>query len=188
MNSSLVPVFRSDSQLAVLEAVLSADGPISTRQVIDRTGLSQPLAQRELKRLADAGVFRESRIGRSALFVADEMNPAVSPLRALVTIALGPQVRLADALRDIPGIERALIFGSFAARSAGILGSSPDDIDLLIVGAPDRRAVYDALQGVDEAVRREVNVTFLRPERWQEGSEELVTRIRSNPAIELDLG
>jgi DNA-binding transcriptional ArsR family regulator len=185
MNSSVLPIFRSDSLLAVLDAVLSAVGPISTSEVVHSTGLSQPLAHRELRRLTAAGILRESRMGRSALFEADEVNPAVSHLRALTTIAVGPQTRLAKALHGIPGIERALIFGSFAARAAGVPGTSPGDIDLLIIGTPRRRDVYDAIDGVDEAVRREVNVTFLRPERWIAENEELVRRVKANPIIEL---
>lgn len=185
MNSSLVPIFRSDSQLAVLDTVLSSSEPVSTSDVIRATGLSQPLAHRELRRLADAGVFRETRVGRSALFVADESNPAVRHLRALTTIALGPQKLIETALHGIRGIERALIFGSFAARAAGIPGKNPEDIDVLIIGVPERRSVYDALDGADSAIRREVNVTFIRPERWEHGEEELVRRVKENPIIEL---
>lgn len=188
MNSSLLPIFRSDSQLAVLDAILGAVEPLSTSEVVHSTGLSQPLAHRELRRLTEAGILSENRVGRSALFRADEANPAVSHLRALTEIALGPQTRLAKALHGIPGIERALIFGSFAARAAGVPGRSPGDIDLLVIGTSDRRAVYDAIDGVDEAVRREVNVTFLRPERWEAEDEELVRRVKANPIIELPLG
>jgi DNA-binding transcriptional ArsR family regulator len=187
MNKSVLPVFRSDSLLAVMDAVLRAVKPISTSDVIHSTGLSQPLAHRELRRLTDAGVLREDRVGRSALFEADESNPAVSHLRALTAIALGPQNQLSAALRGVAGIERALIFGSFAARTAGIAGTSPNDIDLLIIGSPDRREVYDAIDGIDGAVRREVNVTFLRPERWQSESEELVRRVKANPVLDLVL-
>lgn len=185
MNKSVLSVFRSDSLLAVMNAVFGALGSVSTRAVIDATGLSQPLAHRELRRLADAGLIVESKIGRSSLFEADENNPAVPHLRALTAIALGPQTKLAEALREIAGIERALIFGSFAARTAGVPGANPDDIDLLIVGAPDRRAVYDAIDAIDQTVRREVNVTFLSPERWLSDSEELVRRVKANPTLDL---
>lgn len=185
MDRSVLPVFRSDAQGAILDVVLGSDAPVPTRDVIDRTGVAQPSAHRELRRLTDAGILTETRIGRSALFAADETNPAVPHLRALLAIAFGPQRILSESLSGIEGIERALIFGSFAARAAGVPGSSPRDVDLLIVGTPERAAVYDALEGLDSALRREVNVTFLRPERWAAGDEELVKRIAANPTIEL---
>jgi DNA-binding transcriptional ArsR family regulator len=185
MNTSLLPIFRSDSQAAVLNALLRSPFPLSTRQITDETGLAQPSAHRELRRLSDAGIVRESRVGRSALFEPVDSNPAVGPLRTLVSIAFGPQSLLTEALRGIEGIERALIFGSFAARSEGLGGASPDDIDLLIVGDPNRRNVYDALDGVDAIVRREINVTFLRPSRWEAGEEEVVRRIKENPVIDV---
>lgn len=185
MHSSVLPIFRSDSLLAVLDAVLGTPDPVSTSDVIRVTGLSQPLAHRELKRLTETGLFLEKRIGRSALFQADESNPAVSHLRALTAIVLGPQNHLARALKGIPGIECSLIFGSFAARASGVPGGNPNDIDLLIVGNPDRRAVYGAIEGLEGVVGREVNISFVRPERWASGEDELVQRVKANPTLEL---
>ncbi|WP_156153134.1 ArsR family transcriptional regulator [Microbacterium oxydans] len=185
MHSSSLPIFRSDSQLAVLEAVFSAEGAISTSEIVRRARISQPLANRELRRLADAGIFTASRIGRSALFVADEKNPATPHLRALVSIATGPQRLLAQVLRGVPGIDRALIFGSFAARSHGLPGANPNDIDLLVVGDPVRAAVYEAIESVEQEVAREIHVTFLSRARWERGDEELVYRVRSSPVLDL---
>lgn len=182
---ALAPIFRSDNQAQILDVLLRSTRPLSTSEITESTGVSQPSAHRELTRLTDAGLLSESRIGRSALFAPDERNPAVGPLRALLAVTLGPRALLADALRNIDGISRAAIFGSFAARSAGEPGSSPNDIDLLIVGTPVRRDVYDALDGIDRAVGREVNVTFLSDERWERGEEEIVTRIKSGHTVEL---
>lgn len=185
MHTQLLPVFRSDSQVEVLNAVYNATEPVSTSEVIQRTGLSQTLAHRELRRLVDAGLFEMTSVGRSHLFAPVERNPATPHLRALVNIAKGPQQRLRDALRTVRGIERALIFGSFAARSAGLPGDNPDDVDVLIIGTPERRDVYAAVEGIEEAVRREIHITFLRPERWAAGDEELVRRVRQQPVIDL---
>jgi predicted nucleotidyltransferase len=44
--------------------------------------------------------------------------------------APGPEV--------LAGIEAAAIFGSWAARAAGEAGPSPVDVDLLVIGRPDR--------------------------------------------------
>lgn len=185
MSSSLAPIFRSDTQLMVLDAVLNAPEPLSTAAVMSRTGISQPLVHRELSRMVNAGIFLRHHVGRSSVFAPEEANPATPHLRALVTIMLGPEHLLRDALANVTGVERALIFGSFAARSAGEPGRSPNDIDVLIVGAPERRHVYDAIDGVEAQVRRELHVVFLSPERWEAGEEELVRRVKQGPVIDL---
>ncbi|MFG6402464.1 winged helix-turn-helix domain-containing protein [Microbacterium sp. P04] len=176
MSNSLAPIFRSDSQLLVLDAILNLDGPLSTSEVVHRTGLSQPLAHRELGRMIDAGIFAKRRFGRSDVFEPNESNPVTPHLRALTTIVLGPERLLREALQDVPGIEQALIFGSFAARAAGHAGANPNDIDVLIVGTPERSRVYEAIDKVETQVRRDLHVLFLRPERWERGDEELVRR------------
>ena len=46
----------------------------------------------------------------------------MAPLRQLVTIALGPAAVLARGLADVPGIEAAFVFGSWARRALGEAG------------------------------------------------------------------
>jgi len=46
----------------------------------------------------------------------------VAPLRAILTVATGPVVFLADELARIDGIESAFLYGSFAARMQGHAG------------------------------------------------------------------
>jgi len=184
-NDGTLPIFKTEAQAAALEALLLSDRPLSTREIITATGASQPTLHRELTRLVDAGLLVRTTVGRSALFAPDEANPAVAPLRTLITLSRGPQALIRTALADVPGISRALIFGSFAARSTGAPGAAPDDIDLLIVGSPVRRDVYDALDPLDQALRREVNVTFLSDDRWDAAEDEIVTRILGEPRLEL---
>jgi len=119
------------------------------------------------------------------MYSADDSNPLIPPLRSLVMIASSPQPMLRAALQDIPGIEYATIFGSFAARSTGTPGTSPGDIDVLVVGSPDRVKVYEAVAAVESEVGREINITFLSKERWVHGDEEVARRIKSEPTLEL---
>ena len=60
-----------------------------------------------------------------------------------------------------------------------------DDVD--VVGTPDRDEVYDALDGIDSALGREVNVTFVSPERWASGAETFLAAIHSRPMVPLRL-
>jgi predicted nucleotidyltransferase len=69
-------------------------------------------------------------------------RPWADELASILAQTVGGDPRVADALRDVPGIEAAYLFGSWVGTDE----PAPNDIDLLIVGRPDRRAVRDRLR------------------------------------------
>lgn len=50
------------------------------------------------------------------------------------------------------------MFGSWAERYEGIPGPLPEDIDVLVIGGPEREAVYDAANRAREIIGLEVDV------------------------------
>lgn len=100
--------------------------------------------------------------------------------------AFGPAVVLGKALAGIAGIERAYLFGSWAARHLGEPGPAPADVDVLVVGTPDRNDVYRAANAASDVLHREVNPTIVSPERWNAAEEGFIREVRSAPLIALD--
>jgi predicted nucleotidyltransferase len=180
-----VPIFRSDLQGEVLYAILTSPDALTIPKLVDLTGRPQPSVHREVTRLASAGFVKIHNVGRSLLISANETNPATPHLRGLVLVTLGPTDLLRKALRNIPGVHEALIFGSWAARAAGEPGPAPGDIDLLVVGNPPRTDVYAAASEVEAVVRREVNVTLVSEARWAASDEPFLREVRSRPTISL---
>ncbi len=89
---------------------------------------------------------------------------------------------LAEEFERIDGIKAAFLYGSFAARLRGVEGSTPHDIDVMVVGAPDVDAVYEACTRVEAAVHRPVNPTILSPSELMAESGFLDT-VRSGPMV-----
>lgn len=135
----------------------------------------------------DANLLTGTRVGRSVVVRPAADNPATVPLRQLLVVTYGPVLFLERALSGLEGIAEAHVYGSWAARWHGEVGPAPGDVDVLVVGTPDRDAVYDALGGIDSALGREVNVTFVSPERWASGDETFVTALRDRPLVRLEL-
>ena len=102
--------------------------------------------------------------------------------------AFGPAAVVGPALAGIPGIERAYLIGSWAARYSGEPGVAPDDIDVLVVGTPDRGEVYKAAMALTDVLKREVNPTIVSPERWESSEEGFIRDVRISPLVALDLG
>lgn len=187
--SNLLPLFRSDTQGELLARVLLSPGRGSTTAELARaTGASYATAHREVRRLVDAGLVRQELIGRSILVTASEDSPAYRPLVELLLLSYGPEVVIPRVLAGIAGVTSAFIFGSWAARRQGVRGTVPQDIDVLVVGDPERSALQDAAEAAEVLLGREVNIRVVSLALWREGATAFVRTLQSQPLTELDVG
>jgi DNA-binding transcriptional ArsR family regulator len=184
----LLPIFRSDLQgrlLALLYVNPRARFAIS--ELAHRLDVHVSTVQREVDRLERAGLVTTRRIGRTRLAGVELGSPYAQELGALVLKVYGPTHVLARELAGIAGIERAWIYGSWAARARGEPGPAPADIDVLVVGTPDPDAVDAAIARAEREIGIEVNVTILAPETWRSSREGFIQTLRSGPLIEVPL-
>lgn len=102
--------------------------------------------------------------------------------------AFGPPQVLAEVLEDIDGIEAAYIFGSWAARWSGEGAKRPvADIDVLVLGAPDRDRLYAALSVAEKRLGRPVE-DAIRPADWiAEGIDSFHATVVSRPLVPIAL-
>lgn len=140
--------------------------------------------QRELAKLAAAGLVTVRRQGNQKHYQANSISPVYSELRGLVlkTFGLGDVVRAALAPLT-PQIRAAFIFGSIAK----IQDTADSDIDLLVVSDSLTYAdVFSALEHASQDLGRTVNPTvyslreFTR--RVKEGKA-FVARVMNQPKV-----
>jgi predicted nucleotidyltransferase len=110
-------------------------------------------------------------------------SPLTASLTELLLRSFGPRQVLAEELQGIEGIDAAYLFGSWAARYEGEDGRSPADIDVLVIGAPDRDELDDAAQRAAGRLAREVNVTIRSPSWWREGSDGFHADVTRRPLV-----
>lgn len=182
---TLLPILRSPAQGAVFASILM--GPEMERsagEVARDCRVSLPTALREIERLEDSGLVTTKKVGnRRMVKVVD------SPLRRALADALaltyGPVPVITEALRGLPGIERAFIHGSYAARFHGHPGHVPNDIDVLIIGTTPSFAAFEAAQQAQGRLKREVTIHVVTPQEWDsEGG--FIDHVKTAPIIELD--
>jgi len=131
----LLPLFRSETQLAVLGLLYT--GPTrswTVGEIARRLGLGVPTVSREVNRLADAGILKMQTVGRSRLVSANWELSWAEPLAQVLDRTIGPLARLSEALGELPEIVSAWVYGSWAERYHGMGGMPPRDIDVLVVG------------------------------------------------------
>lgn len=179
----MAPLFRSDGQARLLaELFLSGADELNLNELAQGAGLAYGTVHREVRRLLDAGLLSERRIGQARFVRPNPASPLTRPVRDLLLVSAGPVPLLAAELRDIQGVQAAFLYGSFAARMRGEPGPAPQDIDVMVVGTPDPMAVYDACQRVGDQVGREVNPTIMTPAEIEEHSG-FLAQVRESPTV-----
>jgi predicted nucleotidyltransferase len=179
----LLPLLRSRLQAELLTLVLLTPGrEWSLTELANNASASLSSAQREMARAEDAGVVSSRRLGNTRLVTAAD-SPITGPLTELLLRSFGPRQVIAEQLASLPGIERVFLFGSWAARYAGNPGRAPADIDVLVIGNPDRDQLDEAAQRAGSRLAREVNVTVRSPQWWLDGGDGFHTEVTTRPLI-----
>lgn len=161
---------------------------LSIHDLAERANVAQGTASREVARLAEHGVVVTRKLGRNTLVRANWSLSWAADLRSILLQTLGVLGQLADALRTVGGIEEALIFGSWASRYEGEPGPPPRDVDLLVVGDADLRAVRRACQPIQEALRVEINPVVLTAAEWTATTPDpFVAQLKSQPLVPVPL-
>jgi predicted nucleotidyltransferase len=181
----LLPLLRSRLQAEILTLVLlTPDREWTLTELASRVRASVSSVQREVVRAEQAGVMASRRVGNTRLVKA-ATSPLTAPLTDLLLRSFGPRQVLAEELSVVPGIECAYLFGSWAARYAGQEGRPPADLDVLVIGAPDRDALDDAAQRAGARLAREVNVTIRSTDWWRSGDDGFHSEIMRRPLVQI---
>jgi predicted nucleotidyltransferase len=141
-----------------------------------------------VERAEKAGIVQSRRVGKTRLVRANDASPYYEALAELLVRSFGVPRVLADALADVGGIDAAYVFGSWAARWSGEEGPRPvGDIDLLVLGDPDRDVVYAAAAEAGRRLGREVQVTIREPGWLEAGSDAFHDTVVSRPLVPLEV-
>lgn len=180
----LSPLLRSEVQGRLLAEVFAApDEEHSVTDLAGRAGTSLPTALREVERAESAGIVATRRVGNTRLVRADDTNPLFGPYRQILLTTYGPPAILRQEFAEIEGIESLFIFGSWAARYEGVPGLPPNDIDVMIVGNPNRAEVHDAADRAEKRIDLPVQTTIRSSDTWRVQVDPFIEEIRSRPII-----
>lgn len=181
---ALLPIFRSQHQAELLSwLLLHPDEEYAMTDLANRIDVPLNTLHREAQRLVSAGLLTSRSVGRSRLLSANATHYAIRPLTELLEVSFGPRTVVAEEFADVVRVERVLIFGSWAERYQGTAGTPPRDIDVMVVGTPDRADVYDAADRAQARLGLEVNPSVRSAEQWEAGADALVGQIQSSAYV-----
>lgn len=184
----LLPIFRSDGQARLLARLYLEPEQITTLSALaDELDLSHTTVSREADKLERAGLVRSERIGNQRRLRRNEDSVYFRALHDLLLRAFGPVPVLERTLREIDHIDHAFIFGSWAARYLGESGEAPHDLDLLVVGSPQRSVLARVGRELEQQVGYEVNTTIVPVDEWAAKKSGFLRSVARGPLVELQL-
>ena len=150
------------------------------------TGLASASLQRELNRLAEAGLIHSERTSTLRRFQANPQSPVFNELFNLARKTLGIEPMLREALQPLePRLEAAFIYGSVAKQT----DTAQSDIDLMLVGKQLRLAdVLELLIPLETELGRKINPTCYTPtefERRRAEPDSFINRVLAQPILPL---
>jgi DNA-binding transcriptional ArsR family regulator len=183
----LLPVLRSQQQGEILALLLGdPELELSLTEISQRTGAPHPSVYREVQRAEQAGLVTTRKVGNTRLVRANADSPYYAGLADVLTRAFGVPAILAEALSHVGGIDDAYIYGSWAARHAGQAGRRPvADIDVLVLGSPDRDQLYEAISAAETRLGRPVQATIREADWLNSGSGSFYETVIGRPMLKL---
>ncbi|PZR64015.1 MAG: hypothetical protein DLM71_04040 [Chloroflexi bacterium] len=124
------------------------------RELARELGWSATIVGQELDRLERTGILTSERIGRARRYRIDEQSPIASEIRSLVQKTIGIEARIRDTIADLPGIDEAFLYGSYARGDE----RSTSDLDLFVIGPVDQELLSERLTEAERELGRDINV------------------------------
>jgi len=184
--SSLGSLLLGKTRLSILSLLfLQPERRFYFRQILRLTGAGQGAVQRELAKLASAGILTKTREANLTYYHANSTSPVFDNLKGLVEKTAGIPEFLRTALLPLAStIERAFLYGSVARGEE----RANSDIDLMVIGDVSFFDVVTAVSSLQELLGREINPTVFTSAEFQQQLEQgdnFATRVMRKDKVDL---
>jgi predicted nucleotidyltransferase len=165
VGSELSAALFGQTRRAVLGLLFSHPGQsYYLRHLVRSAGLGLGAAQREVKRLSDAGIIRRTLSGHQVFYQANSDCPIFDELKGLMVKTACVADALRAALAPLAAqIRVAFIYGSVARLTQ----KNGSDVDIMVVGESTFGDVVAALGSAQETLAREINPTVYSPAEFR---------------------
>jgi predicted nucleotidyltransferase len=146
--------------------------------------------QNVVGKLGREGLLKRRALGNLALFSLNQQHPLYGELEAVVTKTIGIAPQLARALAETNGVRLAFIYGSYVSvfSKSGSAWTAESDVDLLVVGDADPRAISSIARDLGKLTNRQINYTVLAAQELLEKiakRDSFIGEVLSKPILPL---
>ncbi len=156
-KANLTDVLFGQTRQAVLGFLYSQpDKPFYLRELARHAGTGLGAVQREVVKLAEAGILRRSVRGNQVFYQANRDNPIFQELKSIISKTAGAHDILREALFPLRGrIRVAFVYGSVARHEE----RADSDVDLMVLGEVPFTEIASATATAQKRLGREINPT-----------------------------
>jgi predicted nucleotidyltransferase len=137
---------------------------LHVRDLAERLDMDHSNLSKELRRLESEGLFQSEVSGRQKYFQLNPNYALFEEVRSIVMKTIGAAPVIARSLKKLDGIEQAWLYGSFARNQQ----DAASDIDILIIGTPERTTLAQATRKLERQLGRQINYTALTRNEFDE--------------------
>lgn len=109
---------------------------------------------KKLKELEEEGIMLSETRGNQKIYSINRLYPLYEEYRKIVFKTIGIESKLKRMLKQVPGIEKVYLFGSYAKDAMEV----HSDIDLLVIGDHKIMDLQKEVSKLQKEIGREINV------------------------------
>jgi len=139
---------------------------------------------KEFAHLEKMGIFSSRLRGRQKYFSLNKSYHLFKELKSVIFKTIGVEGSLREIIEATQGVKAAFIYGSFVQGKE----TAHSDIDLLIIGSPDRDIFMEKIDALEKKLHREVNYNIYPVREFKEKTkhkDSFICNILSRPKLTL---
>ena len=160
------------TQLVLGYFMLHEDAELYIHEMARRFSLDDGNLTRKLRQLEEEGILKSRAKGKERYYSLNIRFPLLNEYKQLILKTVGIEHALKEELREVPGVQQAVLFGSYAQDKM----NASSDIDLLVIGKHDTIALQKRIAKLQKTVDREINVISM-------GTQEYKKKHKTDPLL-----
>ena len=123
---------------------------------------------KKLKELEEEGILLSETRGNQKIYSINRSYPLYEEYRKIVFKTIGIEIKLKSMLKQVKGIEKVYLFGSYAKDAM----ETHSDVDLLVVGDHKIMELQKELSKLQKEIGREINVVNMDKKEFRKRKKE----------------
>lgn len=133
---------------------LNPEESLFVNEISRKLDLDKRNLVKKLKELEEAGIMVSETSGNQKIYSMNRLYPLYEEYRKIVFKTIGIESKLKSMLKQVMGIEKVYLFGSYAKDAMEV----HSDIDLLVIGDHSIMDLQKEISKLQKETGREINV------------------------------
>ena len=143
--------------------MLHNESQLYVNEMARRLSVDQGNLDRKLKELEKDGLLKSELKGKERYYSLNRSFPLLKEYKKIILKTVGFEHALKESLKQVRGLKRAIIFGSYAEDKMDVAS----DIDLLAIGSHDTINLQRNIGALQKTLDREINVISMSESEYQ---------------------